>query len=195
MRGNPQPPGRLQRLARLLVSRSALRRHSDRIEGAALILLLAGVLMGAVAGVLLGMHDYQAQRANAARLRPVTAVLLQAGPADNLNDFGQARARWRAPDGRERVGQLTSVTAPGIWDVPAGTRVRVWVTSAGIPVQPPSSLESFSVAALAAASTAGGSALALLICYWLCRLLLDRQRLRAWESAWAATEPRWTRRH
>jgi hypothetical protein len=195
MHGKPRSPGNLQRLARLLVSRSALRRRSDRIERAALIVVLAGLLVGAAAGGLLGMHVYQAQRANAARLRPVTAVLSQSGPIDDLTGTGQARARWRAPDGRERAGPLTPVTAPGIWGAPAGTRVRVWVTSAGVPEAPQDSLEAFSLAALVGTLTAGGSAVALAIWYWLCRLLLDRQRLRAWECAWAAIEPRWTGRH
>jgi hypothetical protein len=33
----------------------------------------------------------------------------------------------------------------------------------------------------------------LLVCYRLCRLVLDR-RLAAWESAWSLTGPRWTTR-
>ena len=45
-----------------------------------------------------------------------------------------------------------------------------------------------------AAAAAGGAAVALLICYTLCRLALDRRRLAAWESAWSLTEPRWTTR-
>jgi hypothetical protein len=35
----------------------------------------------------------------------------------------------------------------------------------------------------------------LLVCYGLCRLVLDRRRLAAWESAWSLTGPRWTTRH
>jgi hypothetical protein len=41
---------------------------------------------------------------------------------------------------------------------------------------------------------AGGAAIFLIICYWLCRLALDRRRLAAWESAWALVGPRWTTR-
>ena len=40
----------------------------------------------------------------------------------------------------------------------------------------------------------GGAVVALLICYVLCRLALDRRRLAAWESAWSLTGPRWTTR-
>ena len=39
-----------------------------------------------------------------------------------------------------------------------------------------------------------GAAAGLLICYGLCRVVLDKRRLDAWESAWAATGPRWTSR-
>ena len=44
------------------------------------------------------------------------------------------------------------------------------------------------------AAAAGGAGVALLICYALCRLALDRRRLAAWESAWSLTGPRWTTR-
>ena len=44
------------------------------------------------------------------------------------------------------------------------------------------------------AAVAEGAAVALLICYVLCRLVLDRRRLAAWESAWSLTGPRWTTR-
>jgi hypothetical protein len=37
-------------------------------------------------------------------------------------------------------------------------------------------------------------AVALLICYWLARLVLDRRRLAAWTSEWSLTGPRWTSR-
>jgi membrane protein DedA with SNARE-associated domain len=44
------------------------------------------------------------------------------------------------------------------------------------------------IAALCAA------AIALLICYWLGRLALDRRRLARWASEWSLTGPRWTAR-
>jgi hypothetical protein len=44
------------------------------------------------------------------------------------------------------------------------------------------------VNALAAgAAVAGRAGVALLICYALCPLVLDRRRLAAWESAWSLT--------
>jgi hypothetical protein len=96
-------------------------------------------------------------------------------------------------DGHQRSGLLTTVTAPAIWDAAAGTRVRVWLTSSGEPTTPPPSpaaLLASTVAITVAVACAAG--IALLLSYWLCRLVLDRRRLAAWESAWTLTGPRWT---
>jgi len=46
----------------------------------------------------------------------------------------------------------------------------------------------------ASAQVAGAAGVTLLVCYGLCRLVLDRRRLAAWESAWSLTGPRWTTR-
>lgn len=45
-----------------------------------------------------------------------------------------------------------------------------------------------------AISAACGAGIALILCYWLFRMALDRRRLAAWESAWALIGPRWTSR-
>ena len=56
-------------------------------------------------------------------------------------------------------------------------------------------------AVLFAVDGVGGAGIVLIICYWPCRLALDRRRLAldrrrlaAWESAWARTGPRGTTR-
>ena len=45
-----------------------------------------------------------------------------------------------------------------------------------------------------AAVVVGDAGITLLISHALCRLVLDRRRLAAWESAWSLTGPRWTTR-
>ncbi len=61
--------------------------------------------------------------------------------------------------------------------------------------RPVDRIEGAVLAALSAAlAVAGGAGIALLISYALCRLVLDRRRLTAWESAWSLTGPRWTTR-
>ena len=125
-------------LARLLrgrrLDRNPLRRGSDRAETIVLGVLLAGFLGAApFAAHAAGSWGYdsavrqaQAQRAS---LVQVTATLLRASPV--LTGYGSAsgftaEARWRAPDGAVRTGELF-VTA----DVGAGHTTRIWVDRAG----------------------------------------------------------------
>jgi hypothetical protein len=105
-----------------------------------------------------------------------------------------AKARW--PDaGREQSGVLTTAMAPGIIGAAAGARVPVWLDRSGQPAGPPGGHVGMIVDALAAsAAVAAVAGITLLICYGLCRLVLDRRRLAAWESAWSLTGPRWTTR-
>lgn len=187
---------RLSGLARLLAGRNQLRRSYDRIEGAVLAALAAAFLVAMAGASVLGGNVYHSQRADAARLHLAVATLTQPGPTvARLAQPGQALARWPAAGGRERPGVLTSVTAPDISGAPAGTQVQVWLNRLGQPAVPPlSQTVMIFNALLAGASAAAGAALGLLISYGLCRLVLDRRRLAAWESAWTLTGPRWTSR-
>ena len=125
-------------------------------------------------------------------MRPAVAVLLQAGPLySGPARIGQAEARWRDRGGDNRSGVLTAVSTPGIMGAAAGARIPVWLDRSGQPVAPPGGQVAMIVNALAlGAAVAGGAAVTLLICYALCRLVLDRWRLAAWESAWSLTGPR-----
>ena len=71
---------RMSRLVRWLAGRNALRRPVDRIEGAVLVTLSAALLVAVAVASILGTHAYESQRAASGGLRPVTAVLIQAGP-------------------------------------------------------------------------------------------------------------------
>jgi hypothetical protein len=183
-------------MARLVVGRNPLRRHSDQIEGVALIVLTAAFLAAACGAALLGLSFCRSQDAAAARLHPAVAVLSQGDPvSDTLAPSGQVLARWRAPDGQQRSGLLDTVTAPGITGKPAGARVRVWVDEAGQPVQPPSGPVMVAITAVIAGIGAlGGAAIVLSLCYLLCRRELDRRRLAGWEASWARVGPKWTTR-
>jgi hypothetical protein len=187
---------RMPRLVRWLAGRNALRRPVDRIEGAVLVALSAAFLVAVAVASILGTHTYESQRAASAGLHPAAAVLIQAGPLyGSLAQPGRAAARWSNPGGGEQSGVLTTVTAPGIAGAAAGTRIPIWLDRSGQPVTPPGGQIVMIVNALAiAAAVAGGAGMALLICYALCRLALDRRRLSAWESAWSLTGPRWTTR-
>ena len=187
---------RMSRLVRWLAGRNALRRPVDRIEGAVLVVLSAALLVAVAVAAVLGMHAYQSQRAASASLHPAVAVLIQDGPVyGSVAHIGQAEARWRDLGGGERSGILTTVSAPAHLGTAAGARIPVWLDRSGQPVAPPVSRVAMVLNALVkGAAAAGGAGVALLICYALCRLALDRRRLAAWESAWSLTGPRWTTR-
>lgn len=195
MRGSARREGRaLRRLGRLLLSRNALRRPADRVEGAVVVALMAAFLAATVGAACFAGHLYQSERAAAARMRPTVAVLAQPGPVTAVAI--SAVARWRLPNGTERSGILTAVTAPAINNAPAGASVRVWLDHSGEPEAPPPSPGVMILTALfAGLSATAGAAAVLGLCYLLCRAALDRHRLAQWESAWAAIGPRWTSHH
>jgi hypothetical protein len=187
----------MSRLVRWLAGRNTLRRPVDRIEGTVLVALTAAFLVAMAVASVLGVHRYQSQRTASAGLRPVVAVLSQAGPLfyGSLAQLGQAEARWRDPGAGGQSGVLTTATAPDIVGAAAGARIPVWLDRSGQPVAPPGGQVAMIVNALAPSiAVAGGAGMTLLVCYGLCRLVLDRRRLAAWESAWSLTGPRWTTR-
>ena len=190
-------PRRVSRLVRWLAARNTLRRPVDRIEGTVLVVLTVAFLVAVAVASVLGVRTYQSQRAASVGVRPVVAVLSQPGPLSygSMAQLGEAEARWRDPGGSEQSGVLTTATAPGILGAAAGARIPVWLDRSGQPVVPPGGQVAMIVNALAPGTTvAGGAGMALLVCYGLCRLVLDRRRLAAWESAWSLTGPRWTTR-
>lgn len=192
MRGSARRPGRpLRRLGRLLLGRNELRRPADRIEGIVIAALSVAFLAACVAAASFAGHLYQSQRAAAARLRPTVAVLSQPGPVV-ATQTAAVQARWRLPDGTERSGSLTEVTAPGIYAAPAGTSVRVWLDRSGQPLTAPPAM--MFNALFAGMTATAGAAVVLVLCYLLCRMALDRHRLARWEAAWATVGPRWTSR-
>lgn len=195
MRGSARRTGRpLRRPGRLLLGRNELRRPADRVEGVVVGALAAAFLAAIVAAVCFAGHLYRSERAAAARLRPAVATLSQPGPVAAVAT--SAVARWRLPNGTERSGILTAVTAPAINNAPIGASVQVWLDRSGQPqAPPPSSIVMILTALFAGFSATAGAAVVLGICYRLCRTALDRHRLAMWESAWSAVGPRWTSHH
>jgi hypothetical protein len=193
MRGSARRAGRPpQHLARRLLGRNELRRPADRIETAVIVCLVAAFLTAAVAAACFAGHLYQSEHTAAAGLRPAVAVLSQPGPAATAQTAAVG-ARWRLRNGTERSGTLTTVTAPAIYGAPAGTSVQIWLDRSGEPAAPPANPADMIFSALLAGIIAtAGAAVVLILCYTLCRTVLDRHRLAGWESAWAAVGPRWT---
>ena len=189
-------------LARLLrgrrLDRNPLRRGSDRAETVVLGALLAAFLAAApfaahAAGSWAhasAVRDAQAQRAS---LHQVTATLVRAAPV--LSSYGSAsdfavEARWRAPDGRVRTGELL-VTAT----MAAGRSTRIWVDRTGRLTGPPLSRDRVTGRVqLAVGVAVGGLAVLLIVAAWLVRGGIDRRRMAAWDADWLANGPRWSPR-
>ncbi len=84
---------------------------------------------------------------------------------------------------------------PLLWNARKGDRVAVWLTASGQPQSQPSGPFGALLASIViTAAIVSGAAIAAFSCYWLGRLVLDRQRLAAWASEWRAAGPRWTTR-
>ena len=183
----------LGRLARgLRLDRNPLRRGSDRAETAMLGVLLAAFLAGApfaahAAGSWTYATSIREAQAQQATLRQVPATLLQAAPSNISNE---ANARWKAPDGQVRTGQIFAPSG-----APAGSTVMVWVNQAGqltdSPLQRSQVTGRANLARVLAVIALAGM---LLILGLVGRWVLDRRRLAAWDTDWLATEPRWSPR-
>lgn len=196
--GEPMP--RTTRLGRFLRGRrfdhNPLRRAADRIESAVLtVLVIAFLAGGPFAALATGarVHDmaHRAQLAQEASRRHVLAVVLTVAAPDVDSGFGwQARARWRAPDGREVTGQVpvpSSVAVGAILDVwtdRTGTLSAAPITDAQVAGQTVLGEVLGVMAAAAVLALAAAQA----------RRSLDKRRMAAWDAAWHAAGPHWTTR-
>jgi hypothetical protein len=185
---------------RWLPDRNPLRRASDRVEAVMLAALLVAFLAGAPLAALAAGHweagaMLRAQRAEAAAMQRVPAVLTQDAPVPVHVMFQGApaplaRAKWTAPDGAARTGMVNA---------PAGSRagrtVMVWTDRsgrlAGAPLQGTDVTIRAGLVALLAVVAVG---LLLAMAGSAFRRALDRQRLAAWDGGWSATGPQWTGR-
>ncbi|MCK2215906.1 hypothetical protein MF672_019195 [Actinomadura sp. ATCC 31491] len=163
-----------------------LRRRTDRLESAGMLVALLLVLLSVWPAVAAGRQAYASGAQPAGRAR-ATATLLTDVPVVDLS-FGvvvageSATARWTTPAGERRTGP---VRAPVL--AKAGTPVPIWLGPDGWPAPaPPRPAE------LRASSVVTG------ILVWIVAAvlvstafagfgwLLDQRRHRAWDAAWAA---------
>lgn len=194
------PGMKTTRLARRLgLDRNPLRRRTDKIGAYAAVLLLAVFLIGApllsvAAAGWASRAGASGQRAERS-WRQVSAVLmpLSSAPgtsAGGLSGYSWVMARWAAPDGRARTGEIPVSNA-----LTADHTVRLWVDTAGSPTGPPVNNRSVVADEAGAGIVATVTLGIVLLCLALAgRWVLGRRRLADWEAAWAAVGPQWTKR-
>jgi hypothetical protein len=178
--------------------RNPLRRRIDRAEAAMItglivVFLIAGPVLAVVVGHWLGSVGVRQQRAEAA-WRPVSATVLSGTPPRWGSYAATAEtvwvlARWTAPDGQTRLGPIP-VSPPATVGSTAGVWVNRWGSLTGPPL-----LRSQLQARVAAATVLTPPVLGLLLCFagHVGRALLAQRRMDAWDRAWRAVEPRWTK--
>jgi hypothetical protein len=199
--GSARSPRRpAHRLARRLgLDRNPLRRRSDRLESA---LLLVGALLVAVAaavGVAVGGHVAEAglrrgATEQATRHRTVAVLLTDTAiPTGRVATLGPvpatARASWPA-GGRTRTGTID--TRQGL---AKGDTTTIWVDSRGRPVEPPANrADAVTDGAAAGFAVPVGTLLMVWIGWLVARWRLNRARYAVWDGDWSRVEPGWTGR-
>ncbi|GIJ72606.1 Rv1733c family protein [Virgisporangium ochraceum] len=190
----------LRRCARRAgIGRNPLRRPTDRFETWFTVLLTIAVLVTAPFAVWWCAGDaYERATSAADRQRDmlflVQAVLLaDADRAERTyTDDGATLllvpARWTAPDGTVRTGQLE----PPAYGR-AGSTVAIWTDIRGNPMQPPTSNP------LGASVGVGLAVTSFAVVVYACvlaavRRSLNRRRMAAWQREWRSVEPRWSGR-
>jgi len=194
-------PGPLIRLARRHgLTRSPLRRSTDRVEawvtaGAAVLVLCVALLAAVVA---MGLYQRaQAQAATtAAHQTSVTAVLLTdpaTPPADTSEQGGAGQAtavaRWPLPHGQQRIAPLWVYTYRH-----AGDRIPIWIDARGDRVDPPKTSATLIADAVGYGILLfiGGGVLVALL-WWTACGVLDRTNATRWDLDWARSGPGWSR--
>jgi len=176
-----------------------LRRRMDRFEAAARVLLVAAFLVAVPLLVPAAGRDVYMAAMRQVRQqqswREVNAVLLQSAPRQILG-FGSMStywlpARWRAPDGAARTGDVPARTG-----TLSGQAVPVWVDWSGRQTghQPMTAGLARIRMALAEFGTVVGIGLTLLALAGLLAMAMNRRRMTYWAMEWASFGPRWTTR-
>ena len=190
---------RRRRIARWLgLDHNPLRRPADRLEAWLQLIVItlmltaapiAAIMCGLVANHVLARQALAEQRSD----RVVTAVLAKKAPTSTVDPYVAdpevwAQARWTAPDGATRSGQILARAG-----TPAGGKVDIWVNTTGETVDPPAQHQTVVIGAITV-GVIGGLFVDLILMGTdiIIRRTLDRRRLAAWDSEWRAIGPLWS---
>jgi hypothetical protein len=182
--------------------RNPLRRTVDRAETAMRLTIVALIFtVVPAAAVLAGRwadHSALAQaRAQNASTHVVSAKLLDPAPTVGAPDpyagaeVAWVPASWVAPDGRTRSGDVLAPVG-----AKKGSTVPTYVDASGDFTDPPPGHTQVVGNVFMTVTLVGLSALALLLsAEAVGHQLLERLRMRAWDTGWRTVAPRWTGHH
>jgi len=185
----------------LLPGHDTVARPSDRVQAAALFLVVLSSLLAGAGAVLLGIgiHAREAaeSREQTASRYEATAILLADGPAPGAagrsgtpGESGPAKAFWVTRDGQRHTGEVDARAG-----TVAGNEVPIWLDATGTPVDRPLTQISAAVDAVVVATGLWAAVVFVLaLAYRGVVFALDRFRLARWQQEWFAQQPGRTRR-
>ncbi|MFG3723355.1 hypothetical protein ACGF8D_36765 [Streptomyces massasporeus] len=196
----PPPPRELPRVMFWRLRRNPLRRRSDLAQAwIGLGLTLAALAATPLALFLVGdaAHRHYARTAQhqAATRHHTTAVLVEdarnhpePGSAEARQTLYPTKVRFTDPHGRTHTAHADAQPA-----LPRGTTIRVWADTDGELTDPPLSPDQIRSRAMGSALIAALAVhVAAAAAYGTVQRVIRHHNLAAWETAWAATAPRWT---
>lgn len=181
--------------------RNPLARPADRAEATLRMVLVALWLSALPIVAVVGAQVRQDVSSIAASQQhsrlTTTAQLLADAPDLTYDDQGlqlagqvEVSARWVAPDGSERIGEVPA--APG---GRSGDRLSIWVDRAGDVTEPPvdpATIVVLIITVTTLIAMAWGGLLA--AAHLIVRRRLDRRRFAGWDAQWQRIEPLWSGR-
>ncbi|NYJ08760.1 Rv1733c family protein [Petropleomorpha daqingensis] len=187
-------PGRTLR-RRFTLGSGPLKRASDRAEFASRVVLALALLLAVPLGLLAGAMASTAvtaveQQQAATRTMETATLLADAGNGGSDAVTVPTSARWTAPDGGARTGDVEA--RPG---ARAGSTVDIWVDADGRRTERPlTDGEVVGQAVVIGVLVGLGVVIAGMTSHLVVVWLLERGRVRGWEKGWASVEPLWVSR-
>jgi hypothetical protein len=185
---------------RVRIGRNPLARPWDRIEGALLTTLVAGVVLALPLAAYVGSSNYADQMAISAREKlsrhSATAKVLMDAPPPALisegvgvvNDNSTVAAQWVLSSGTVRTGDIP-VPSGSL----AGQTVPIWLTDTGEQAPAPRTrADAVTAGVFTGAFTWLGVTLLLAALYRGGCVILDRRRAAQWDRDWTNVAEQWT---
>lgn len=181
------------------LDRNPMRRRSDLVEAwtrvcTMIVLLVVTPLLTWLVGWETYRDGVTKEREERAVRHRAEAVLLQdakeVADAAGITPTVLVAASWRLPDGTERTGWVSAKVG-----TTRDTKVPIWINNDGLPTTPPRQHDETVAQTVATTILVPVvAALLALAAQLTVHTVLERRRLRQWQSGWLRVEPLWSGR-